>query len=46
MENVLHVYVGLNPLVFYCQSLLVAGAALTLYLMRRRVRLGRRQPTF
>jgi hypothetical protein len=31
---------------YWAQNMLVAGAVLSLYIMRRRVRLGRRQPTF
>jgi hypothetical protein len=47
MDNVIQVFVvGVNPVLYLGQTLLVAGAVLTLYIMRRRVRLGRRQPTF
>jgi hypothetical protein len=46
MNTVLEVFVGVNPVIYWAQTMLVAGGALTLYLMRRRVRLGRRQPTF
>ena len=46
MEPVIQLFVGVNPVLYYGQSLLVAGTVLSLYLMRRRVRLGRRQPTF
>jgi hypothetical protein len=38
--------VGMNPALIVFQSLACAGAVLTLYIMRRRVRLGRRTPTF
>jgi hypothetical protein len=46
MEPVIQLFVGVNPVLYYGQSLLIAGTVLSLYLMRRRVRLGRRQPTF
>jgi hypothetical protein len=47
MDNVFQVFlIGVNPVLYLGQNLLFAGAVLTLYIMRRRVRLGRRQPTF
>ena len=44
--NEIHLFVGVNPALYYLQVLGVTGSVLTLYLMRRRVRLGRRQPSF
>jgi len=46
MNTVIELYVGVNPALYYFQMLAMAGTLLTLYMMRRRVRLGRRQPTF
>ena len=44
--NYLVVLFGVHPAVFLGQTILCAGAVLTLYIMRRRVRQGRRTPTF
>jgi hypothetical protein len=44
--NYFVMFFGVHPALFLGQTLLCAGAMLTLYIMRRRVRLGRRTPTF
>jgi hypothetical protein len=36
----------INPAFFLFQNAAVAGIALSLYIMRRRVRLGRRTPVY
>jgi hypothetical protein len=36
----------ISPAIFMFQNCAVAGIALSLFLMRRRVRLGRRTPTY
>jgi len=46
MNTIVEVFVGVHPVYYWAQNMLVAGAILSLYIMRRRVRLGRRQPTF
>ena len=46
-NNVIQLFmVGVNPVLYLGQTFFVAGAILSLYIMRRRVRLGRRTPTF
>jgi hypothetical protein len=47
MDNVIQLFIlGVNPVLYLGQTFFVAGAVLSLYIMRRRVRLGRRVPTF
>ena len=40
MNTLVEVFIGVHPVYFWAQQMLVASAVLSLYIMRRRVRLG------